>query len=178
MNYIMINFENILSDYGLSLVLINILVYICLLFSMFSLIFVFDLRFFRTLNELKSFGNLQFFLITCVLTLLSMAGVPPLSGFVSKFLMFIFIFLKKNIFFVFFFSIINFFTIYFYIQNLRFLISKSNNFFFFFKKNYVYINFSLVYFLVIFNFFNFFGIFFIEDFLIFLDSACLYSFNF
>ncbi len=174
----MINFENILCDFGLSLVLVNILVYVILLFTMFSLIFIFDLRFFRTLNELKSFGNLQFFLITCAFTLLSMAGVPPLFGFSSKFLMFIFIFLKKNLFFIFFFSIINFFTIYFYIQNLRFLVSKSNNFFFFFKKNYTYINFTLVYILVIFNFFNFFGIFFIEDILIFLDSFSITILNF
>ena len=171
----MINFESFLNDYGLSIILLNIITYVSLLFYMFSLIFVFDLRYFRTLNELKGFGNLQFFLLTCILTLLSMAGIPPLSGFVSKFLMFIFLFLKKNLFFIFFFSIINFFTIYFYIQNFRFLISKSNNFFFFFKKNYVYINFNLVYILVILNFFNFFGIIFIEDLLIFLDNICLYS---
>ena len=98
----MINFENFFPEYGLSIVLLNIIVYITLLFSMFSLIFIFDLRFFRTLNELKSFGNLQFFLMTVILTLFSMAGIPPFSGFVTKFLMFIFIFLKKNIFFVFF----------------------------------------------------------------------------
>jgi len=130
----MINSDNFLSEFGLGIVLVNIIIYISLLFSMFSLIFIFDLRLFRTLNELKGFGNLQFFLLTCILTLLSMAGIPPLSGFVSKFLMFIFLFLKKNLFFIFFFSIINFFTIYFYIQNFRFLISKSNNFFFFLKK--------------------------------------------
>lgn len=171
----MINSDNFLSDYGLSIILLNILVYIYLLFSMFSLIFIFDLRSFRTLNELKGFGNLQFFLMTCILILLSMAGIPPLFGFVSKFLMFIFILLKKNIFFFFFFSIINFFTIYFYIQNFRFLISKSNNNFFFFNKNYVFINFNLVFILVIFNFFNFFGVFFVEDLLIFLDNICLYS---
>lgn len=174
----MINFENFYSEYGLSLVLLNIIIYITLLFSMFCLIFMFDLRFFRTLNELKSFGNLQFFLMTVLLTLFSMAGIPPFSGFVSKFLMFIFIFFKKNFFFVFFFSIINFFTIYFYIQNFRFLISKSNNFFFFFKKNYVYLNFSLIYLLVLLNFLNFFGVLFLEDLLIFLDHMSLFISNF
>lgn len=174
----MINSNNFLSDYGLSIVLVNILIYIFLLFSMFSLIFIFDLRLFRTLNELKGFGNLQFFLISCILTLLSMAGIPPLSGFVSKFLMFIYILLKKNIFFFIFFSLINFFTIYFYIQNFRFLISKSNNYFFFFTDNHAFINFNLVFILIIFNFFNFFSIFFLEDLMIFLDNICLYSNNF
>jgi len=178
MNYIMTNFENFFYEYGLSIVLLNIIIYTTLLFSMFSLIFVFDLRFFRTLNELKSFGNLQFFLITCIFTLLSMAGVPPLTGFVSKFLMFILIFLKKNILFTVLFGVINFFTIYFYIQNVRFLANKSSNLFFFFKKNYAYISFSLSYILVVLNFLNFFGVIFLGDFLIFLDNFCLYLSNF
>ena len=174
----MLNYDNLFSEFGLSLLLLNIIIYMSLLFSIFTLIFIFDLRYFRTLNELKSFGNLQFFLISVIFTLLSMAGIPPLSGFVSKFLMFIFIFLKKNIFFIIFFSIINFFTIYFYIQNFRFLVSKSNSFFFIFKKNYASLNFNLVYILVLLNFFNFFGVFYIEDLLIFIDNICLYSSNF
>jgi len=87
-------------------------------------------------------------------------------------------FFKKNIFFILFFSVINFFTIYFYIQNFRFLICKSNNTYFLYKNNNVYINFNLIYLLVIFNFFNFFGIFFIEDLLIFFDSIFIQSITF
>ena len=166
------------TEFGFSIFMLNIIIYLTLLFSIFTLFFIFDLRAFRTLNELKNFANLQFFLISIIFIILSMSGIPPLSGFTSKFIMFIFMFLKKNIFFILFFSIINFFTIYFYIQNFRFLICKSNSCYFLFKNNNVFINFNLIYLLVIFNFFNFFGIFFIEDLLIFFDSIFISSITF
>ena len=74
-----------------------------------------------------------------------MAGIPPLMGFVGKFLLFNFLFLSQKYIYIIVFSSLNFFSIYFYIQNLRFLVSKTQSMYFlvagfyvFFNKNYPY----------------------------------------
>jgi NADH:ubiquinone oxidoreductase subunit 2 (subunit N) len=91
------NFINLTSIFfntnGFTLVFLNVFVYIFLLLLIFGLFFIFDLRSIRTLNELKFFGGLSFISINIAIILLSMAGLPPLFGFMSKFLFFIF-FLK------------------------------------------------------------------------------------
>jgi NADH:ubiquinone oxidoreductase subunit 2 (subunit N) len=53
--------------------------------------------------------------------------MPPLLGFVGKFLMVIFVNLKAQFFLVFLFILLNLLMIYFYIQNFRFLIKKENS---------------------------------------------------
>ena len=90
------------------------------------------MKYLKTLNELKFFGNLPLITTFLILMLLSFAGVPPLLGFLSKFLVFIYIVSKSNYLFLFIFIFSNMFVIYFYIQNLRFLVSKNvgNKFFF------------------------------------------------
>jgi NADH:ubiquinone oxidoreductase subunit 2 (subunit N) len=135
---------------------------------------IFDLKNFLTLNEFRRFSSLQFFTVTIILVLFSMAGLPPFAGFVSKFLMFFFLIYKQGFFFLFFFTVINIFIIYFYIQNVRFLFTTNTLSFLFFKNNYAYINFNLVFLAVLFNFFNFFGILFTEDLLIYIDNICQY----
>lgn len=162
------------SEYGISLIYLNILIYIYLLFLLFSILLVFDIKNFLTLNELKKFTGLQFFSVTILLLLFSLAGLPPFLGFISKFLMFFFIIFKQGFFFLFFFTVINIFIIYFYIQNVRFLFSINSVCFYFFKNNYVYMNFNLVLIAVLLNFFNLFGILFSEDLLIFIDNICQY----
>ena len=163
------------SEYGLSLVYFNIIIYIYLLFLLFSIILLFDIKNFLTLNEFRKFSGLQFFSVTLLLTLFSLAGLPPFIGFVSKFLMFFFLIFKKSFFFLFFFTVINIFIIYFYIQNVRFLISSVSQTPFFFKNNQVYLNFNLIFYIVVMNFFNFFGIFFSEDLLLFVDNISQYN---
>lgn len=163
---------------GFSLILLNIFIYIYLLFNVFGLFFLFDLRYLRTLNELKNCGNLMFITISLTLLLISLAGVPPLLGFVGKFLLFIFLIKSSNWFLVIFFSLINFFVIYFYIQNLRFLVTKNIFFFFNFNQYHVFLNFHLVFFLVLLNTLNFFGILFIDDVILaFISTANLLVFN-
>jgi NADH:ubiquinone oxidoreductase subunit 2 (subunit N) len=76
--------------------LLNIYIYIFLLFNIFGLFFLFDLRYLRTLNELKNCGNITFISITLALILISLAGVPPLLGFIGKFLLFIFLIKSSN----------------------------------------------------------------------------------
>jgi len=158
-----------LNEYSFSLILFNVLAYIFVLINLFLVFFMFDMKYLKTLNELKFFGNLPLITTFLVLLLLSFAGVPPLLGFISKFLVFIYIISKSNFLFLFLFVFSNMFVIYFYIQNLRFLVSKgiSNKFF---LKNYnVYLNNDIIYIFNVFNYFNILAIFYFEEFLIFLN---------
>jgi len=176
MNLALSNFNMYLYEYGFSLILFNVTVYILLLFTLFGVLFLFDIRFFKTLNEFKGFGSLIFLSITTLITLLSMAGIPPMMGFVGKFLMFIYFLFKQNYFIAIFFTLFNFFIIYFYIQNIKFMVTKTSSNYFLLKNNFIFINYNFVYFIVLFNFINFFGIFFCEDILIFFSyiSSFLY----
>lgn len=160
----MINLLWFNSSYeGFTLLLLNVFIYVTLLFNIFGVFFLFDLRYLRTLNELKSFGNIVFIAITITLLLISLAGVPPLLGFLGKFLLFIFLIKSSNWLIILFFTVINFFVIYFYIQNLRFLVTKAIFFYFTFTNFYVFFSFNLILTLVLLNTLNFFGILFIDD---------------
>lgn len=101
--------------------------------------------------------------MSVVLTILSMSGLPPLIGFVGKFLIFNFLFLSQKYIYIFIFSLLNFFSIYFYIQNLRFLISKTQSNNFLISGYYVFFNTNLLNLLVLLNLLNFFGILYVED---------------
>lgn len=157
-------------EFSISIIYLNIITYLILNFAFFSLIFLFDTTFLISLNDLKKFGNLKFFSLTIILLLLSFAGVPPTLGFVSKSLIFLFIFFKK--FYLFFLSIsfLNFFLIYFYVKNIRFLISKSEKAPFLYNNNYASININFINFLNLVNFFNIMALFYTEDLIIFLDN--------
>lgn len=159
-------------EYGLGILIYNITVYIILLLTIFSLFFLFDIKFFKTLNEFKIVGSLPFITVSIVLSLLSLAGVPPMFGFTGKFLMFLFFFTNHQYLILFFFSFLNLFMMYFYIQNIRFLITKSSNHFFMIKNNFIYFEFNLIYYVIILNFINFFGLLFVEDLLIYINHFC------
>ena len=136
-------------------------------------IFLFDLKKIKTINNFK-FLNRQIFLSITIITLfLSMAGIPPLSGFVGKFLLlnFMFFLQKKTVLIIF--SLLNFFSIYFYVQNIRFLISKSFLNFFIIDGFYYILNKKLINNLVILNFLNFFIILYLND--IFYILLCVFS---
>src|ERR1700755_3352856 len=112
------------ESYTISLLLFNIVIYIIMLTNVFLLLFLFDLKYVKTLNELKFMGNTSFLTIYLVLLFLSFAGTPPLLGFLGKFLIFIFLLYKQNMFIFLIFLTLNFFSMYFYLQNLRFIVSK------------------------------------------------------
>lgn len=109
-------------------------------------------------------------------SLLSLAGMPPLLGFVGKFLLLIFLAYKNQFLLFIVFSLINLFMIYFYIQNLRFLVSKSSSNTINVRGFFATIDLRLVNLVILLNFFNVFGIFFFEDFLILINywSSFLY----
>lgn len=142
--------------------------YVFLLYSFFSVIFLYDFKQIKTLNNLKIFYKKLFISMTTILVFLSMSGIPPLAGFVGKFLLFNFLFLTQKYLYLVIFSILNFFFLYFYLQNLRFLISKTQQNYFLISGFYVFFNKFLINILVFLNLLNFFGILYFEDILYFL----------
>jgi len=141
----------------------NVHIYVYTLYLFFCLLFLFDVKKIKTINSLKVFNRYNFITMTIVLVFLSMSGIPPLAGFVGKFLVFNFFFLTQKYIYVLIFSLLNFFSVYFYIQNLRFLISKTQVNYFLFGGYYVFFNKRLLNLLVLLNFFNFMGILYFED---------------
>ncbi len=137
--------------------------------------FLYDIKKIKTLNNLKVFNKINFISITVVLAFLSMAGIPPLAGFVGKFLLFNFLFFTQKYFIIFLFSFLNFFSIYFYIQNLRFLISKTQPNYFLIGGFYVFFNKNLINLIVFLNLFNFFSIMYFEDLFYFVLNVFFYK---
>ena len=144
--------------------------------NIFFIFFMFNTKILKTLNELKYAYNIQFISISLILVFLSLAGIPPLSGFLSKFLIFIHIFFKSNIILFILFIFLNTFVIYFYIQNLRFMISKKISNIFNLNNYFVYLNSNYTNNINILNFFNLISIFYVEDFLIYLNLISSYIF--
>lgn len=169
-------YNDFFFEYGFGLLLINICVYLFILCLFFSIFFFFDLKYFRTLNEIKGLNSYNFLTMAVAFSLLSLAGMPPLLGFVGKFLLLIFLAYKNQFLLFIIFSFINLFMIYFYIQNLRFLVRKTSSNILVVRQFFVNIDMRLVLLVVVLNFFNIFGIFFFEDFLIFVNywSSFLY----
>lgn len=157
------------NEYTFTLLFFNIITYIFMLINLFLIFFIFDIKYFKTLNELKFFGNLPFLYLYVVILFLSFAGIPPFIGFLGKFLTFIYFFSKHNLLIFLFFIFSNFFIIYFYLQNLRFLISKNLSNKLLLKHNKIHFNNNYIFYLNLLNFFNISSILYFEDFLIFLN---------
>jgi NADH:ubiquinone oxidoreductase subunit 2 (subunit N) len=79
-----------------------------------------------------------------MLALLSLAGVPPLVGFVGKFLLLMVIMASNNYLMFIVIVSVNLFMLYFYIQNIRFVISKNNTTVNYIKNHSVYLDFKLI----------------------------------
>merc|ERR1712187_2756 len=113
------------TEYAFGLFLYIILIYLVLVTTVVLLLFLFDLRLFKTLNELKSIGHLNFVTLVFVITLLSMAGLPPLAGFIGKFLLIMFVFFKKQYALALFLVVFNFFALYFLFTKHTFFDKKK-----------------------------------------------------
>ena len=87
----------------------------------------------KTLYSLKDF-KLNFFSLSVFLIIFfSIAGVPPFIGFFSKLLILLNLLNSNFFFFFFFFFPLLFFGLYFYLQNIKYLVSNTNeqnNYFF------------------------------------------------
>jgi len=156
-------FAGCIQDTSFAIFMANLFIYVSLNISIFCILFLFDLRNLKTLNEIKIFNSTPSITIPFVIIVLSMAGVPPLLGFLGKFLLFFCVFTKANWLISLILMILNFFVVYFYVQNLRFLVSKKPQDKFCVKNYNAYINPNLVRVLVVCLIFNFFGFIFFED---------------
>ena len=138
-------------------------IYNLALYTIFLTLFQFVHQNYKTLYSFLDLGSSNFFSKVLIISLFSMAGVPPFLGFFSK--IFLFSLLCNSNFFVLFpfFFMLLFIGLYFYIQNIRFLNSTAgSNFTPIHELNlrssplYYYITFLVLFFLT-------FGLFYTED---------------
>ena len=169
MNLLFKNFDQafIFSSNSFLVIFLNITLYVYLIFFLFLLLFLFDLRSFKTLSDIKFIFNHKFLGLCFIFILLSLAGMPPMVGFLSKVILILTFFSKFNIFIFLCFIILNFYGIYFYILNLKRLVSKNHLIFFFKKGNNIFLNFFLIFILIFFFIFNLIGLFLLRDLFIF-----------
>lgn len=145
------------------------LIYNLSLFVIFYTLFQFTSFDLKTLYSFSSLGVNNYFTRVIIISLFSMAGVPPFWGFFSK--IFVFVLLCNSTFFTLFtfFFLLLFVGLYFYIQNIRFLNTTAGADF----NPIVEQNLRSVplyyYFVTIFLFFTIFGFLFTEDLLIFMS---------
>lgn len=133
------------------------------LFTLFFTLFQLTNLETKTLFSFADLGSSNLFTKILSLTMLSMAGVPPLWGFFTKILIFV-VLANSNFFFLF----VPFFTVlmvslYFYMQNLRFLNSTHLTDFVTISDLQVRITPSYYVFIFASLFFIIFGSFFTED---------------
>ena len=163
-------------EYGFGLIFTNILLYLLLLILIFSIFFFFNINIIQTLSDFKLINTYSFFIMTLILTLLSIAGVPPLVGFVGKFLLLVTILSNNNYLLFIILCILNIFMLYFYIQNIRFMVTRGKLSNHTIKVNYVFLDTKLLNIVCSLNIINVIGIFFFEDFIILITYWTSFSF--
>ena len=156
-------------EYGYSLVFLNIFFYVTILLLIFSIFFLFNTQKKKTISDLKQIAGLPFVGFSFFLSLLSLAGVPPLSGFSVKFLTFMYICLFDNFYVIAYFAVLNFFFLFFYIQNIRVLTTahELETAYFYNKNGKAHMHQPLVFVMLILNSVNVSSIFFLEDMLLY-----------
>ena len=155
---------NFFLNYSLfSFLFLSIVSYYILLLLLFSFLFLFDLRFLKTLSDFKKVYDYSYYSWLFILIILSLSGTPPFLFFFIKIYSLLFFSLFNNFFLLLLYFIFNSFLVYFYIQNLKFFKSVKKNNIKIFYNYYNYNNFYLLNIILILIFFNIFGFFFIED---------------
>ncbi len=164
-----------LLDYFSILMQTNVKILIYIVIYNYSLIVLFNILYSKILTNQKTLNSFSFYkydsfsLFSLTLVLLSLAGVPPFTGFFTK--IFILLLLVNSNFFLFFFffTIFTLASLYFYLSNIRYLYSSKNNTIAhpnlysseIVSTNFFNITLILVFFLV-------FGLFFLDDIILFL----------
>jgi len=135
----------------------------------FSVFFVFRINLIQNLSSLRLLNTHKFFVVIVMLTFLSLAGIPPLLGFIGKFMLLMVIICTNNYLLFVFLSLINLFTLYFYLQNTRFIITKNSPKTLNTINGGVSFSYKPITLICFINSLNFLGIFIFEDFLICLS---------
>lgn len=149
---------------------IIIIIYIFLIFTFFLLLNTFDVRYIKTLSDLKKFGVIFPFNLLFLVTILSFAGIPPLFGFSIKLVLFLLIINSTALFYVLILAVFNFFTLYFYIQNVRYVVNNSPNNYYVYVNNFVLLSDTTMFFSMLFGLINITGILYLGDLSIFFNT--------
>ena len=149
------------------------LIYNLSLFVIFYTLFQFTSFDLKTLYSFSSLGVNNYFTRVIIISLFSMAGVPPFWGFFSK--IFIFVLLCNSTFFTLFtfFFLLLFIGLYFYIQNIRFLNTTAGADFNPIIEQNLRSTPIYYYFITVFLFLIIFGFIFTEDLLLFMSWTTL-----
>lgn len=110
---------------GLSLLVLFILFYSACLLVFFSLIFASSKASLGSLVGLRHLNSFFFFKFLALVSLLALAGLPPMLGFFIKSLLVLFFFHKGALFALYFF-VFNLFSLYFYLNVSRTLVLGSS----------------------------------------------------
>jgi len=159
--------NNYIVEYSFGLLILNIVTYLLLMVMVFSIFFIFQINMVQNLSNLRLLNAHKFFSLIIILTFLSLAGIPPLLGFIGKFLLLMVIMCTNNYLLFVFLSFINLFTLYFYLQNTRFIISKNNSTELNTLNSVVIFHHKPIILVCFINSINFLGIFIFEDILIY-----------
>ena len=111
-------------EYSISIILLNVISHILIVVLIFSLIFFFNINRLNAFSDLKVFNVLNYAHLVLVLSILTLAGTPPLLGFTTKLIAILFLFKKCNYLYLFLFFFVNIFSVYFYIIIVRFITSQ------------------------------------------------------
>lgn len=124
----------------------------------------------KTLSSFSGFNLSSSSLFLLTISLFSIAGVPPFTGFLSKIFILNLLINQKLAYLYFFLFILLFIGLYFYVQNMRFLHSSNYNSHLnikFLSQNAVWLSYS--YYAVFTAFFILFGLFFVDDIILFFS---------
>lgn len=140
-----------------------VFIYNLALFVLFTTLFQLSLTNLKTLYSFTHFKGTHVTTKLLLISLLSMAGIPPFVGFFSKLFILILLLNSNFALLAFFFFILLLTSLYFYIQNIRFLnASSSSNLPFIVSLNlrtspiFYYLAYPIFFFIM-------FGFFFIDD---------------
>ena len=104
-----------------------VFIYNLALFVLFTTLFQLSLTNLKTLYSLTHFKGTHVSTKLLIISLLSMAGIPPFVGFFSKLFILILLLNSNFVLLAFFFFILLLTSLYFYIQNIRFLNASSSS---------------------------------------------------
>lgn len=119
-------FLNTLGLYQNIYILIYFIIYNITVFSLFWVIFLFFKNPLNSNFSFQLFANDIYFKIWLSLILLSLAGLPPLLGFMTKILLISIIIPANSLLIFSFFLLFLFIFLYFYIQNVKIIFSEPN----------------------------------------------------
>lgn len=162
---------NLRAEYILGLINYTSLIYIGMVIGIFGVLCLFDTRFLKTLNELKYTARTFTYASLLGLFFLSLAGIPPLAGFVAKFLLFMIFISQTNPHFLFTLILFNLFALMFYTQNVRFLVSRQPRPYYVYKHSYTYVTVTSVAALLGCVYTNLYLFLFVEDCLVCVNSV-------